>query len=94
MARLSPITTNVITRAIALAPSTKPGWNPSDPLTPLSRICWINTGVTRRPTAVATAMPMVNTMPVRSSGLTTSPRRSTSMARTDGVSCSSVSSSV
>ncbi len=54
----------------------------------------MSTGVTRRPTAVATAMPTVKAMPVRSSGLTARPRRSTSRARTGGVSNCSVSSSV
>ena len=45
-------------------------WRPS---TPLSRICWISTGVVSRPMATTTAMASVNARPRRSSGLARMP---------------------
>ncbi len=56
MARAVTITVTATTRAMTLAASTKPGRKPSDPLTPLSRICWISTGVVSRPMATTTAI--------------------------------------
>ena len=82
MARAVTTTVTVTTSATRLAVMTNRGWNPLVPSTPLSRICWISTGVVSRPMATTTAMASVKARPRRSSGLARNPLRRTSVAFT------------